>query len=132
MTQMPTLFVCALCKFPAAAADVGDTTGGQRLIDQLMEHLPPDAGISLQPVRCMAACDRACNAALSAPGKLTFIFNDLSPHQSAPDLATFCRQYAEAVGGKVPYSLRSPAIKQATAYVLPPPANEAVEAAIAP
>ncbi|PSN16601.1 metal-binding protein [filamentous cyanobacterium CCT1] len=127
MTQ-PTLFVCALCKFPTA--ETSDTTGGQHLIDQLMPQFE-DGTVNLQPVRCMAACDRACNAALSAPGKLTFIFNDLSPHQAAPDLAEFCRQYAAASMGKVPYGLRSPAIKQAIAYVLPPLAVEEVEAAIA-
>lgn len=126
MTQ-PTLFVCALCKFPAA--ETGDTTGGQHLIDQLASQIG-DGTVDLQPVRCMAACDRACNAALSAPGKLTFIFNDLSPHQAASDLAEFCRQYAAAELGKVPYGLRSPAIKQATAYVLPPLAVETVEAAL--
>ncbi len=127
MTPPPTLLVCALCKFPAAEAGVDGTTGGQYLLDQLREQL--SEGIALQPVRCMAACDRACNAALTAPGKLTFILNGLSPHQSAPELAEFCRQYAEAESGKVPYGLRSPAIKQATAYVLPalvaePPAIE--------
>jgi predicted metal-binding protein len=120
MTHPPTLFVCALCKFPAA--ETGDLSGGQALIDRLVEAFAADPGmIALQPVRCMAACDRACNAALSAPGKLTFIFNDLSPHHAATELADFCRQYAAAAGGKVPYGLRSPAIKQATAYVLPPP-----------
>lgn len=132
MTQ-PTLLVCALCKFPAVESEASDTPGGQRLIDQLTDCLKAEIGqgeITLQPVRCMAACDRACNAALSAPGKLTFIFNDLSPSQSAPDLAEFCRQYAAAETGKVPYGLRSPAIKQATAYVLPPLVAEAVEAAI--
>ncbi|HZG41142.1 MAG TPA: DUF1636 domain-containing protein [Nodosilinea sp.] len=118
MTQA-TLFVCALCKFSAAEAGVSDTTGGQHLIDQLANHLD-DGTVTLQPVRCMAACDRACNAALSAPGKLTFIFNDLSPSQSAPALVEFCRQYAMAENGKVPYGLRSQVIKQATAYVLPP------------
>lgn len=123
MTQ-PTLFVCALCKFPAAESGAGDTPGGQHLIDQLTDCLKAEE-ITLQPVRCMAACDRACNVALSAPGKLTFIFNDLSPSQSAPDLAEFCRQYAAAANGKVPYGLRSPAIKQATAYVLPPLVAEA-------
>lgn len=131
MTQKPTLFVCALCKFPTAEIGEGSATGGQRLLDQLTEHLPPEQEIAIQPVRCMAACDRACNAALTAPGKLTFIFNDLSPHQAAADLAEFCRQYAAAETGKVPYGLRSPAIKQATAYVLPPLLAEAVEGAIA-
>ncbi|MEA5452330.1 DUF1636 domain-containing protein [Leptolyngbya sp. CCNP1308] len=133
MTQ-PTLFVCALCKFPAAESSAGDTPGGQHLIDQLTDCLKAETGqgeIALQPVRCMAACDRACNVALSAPGKLTFIFNDLSPSQSAPDLAEFCRQYAASANGKVPYGLRSPAIKKATAYVLPPLVAGEVEAAIA-
>lgn len=129
MTQ-PTLFVCALCKFPAAEAGEGNTIGGQHLIDQLALQIE-DGTVNLQPVRCMAACDRACNAALTAPGKLTFIFNDLSPQKSASDLAEFCRQYAAADMGKVPYGLRSPAIKQATAYVLPPLVAEAFEAAIA-
>jgi predicted metal-binding protein len=130
MIQPPTLFVCALCKFPPAEAERGTASGGQYLIDQLTEQL--DGIVTLQPVRCMAACDRACNAALSAPGKLTFILNDLSPRQSAPDLAEFCRQYAAAPTGKVPYGLRSAAIKQATAYVLPPLACGLVETAIAP
>ncbi|MBD1915389.1 MULTISPECIES: DUF1636 domain-containing protein [Cyanophyceae] len=127
MTQ-PTLFVCALCKFPAAESGAGDTPGGQHLLDRLTDCLNAEISkgeITLQSVRCMAACDRACNAALSAPGKLTFIFNNLSPSQSAPDLAEFCRQYATAANGKVPYGLRSPAIKQATAYVLPPLLAEA-------
>jgi predicted metal-binding protein len=130
MIQSPTLLVCALCKFPHAEAGGETASGGQHLIDQLAEQL--EGIVTLQPVRCMAACDRACNAALSAPGKLTFILNDLSPRQSAPDLAEFCRQYAAAPAGKVPYGLRSAAIKRATAYVLPPLVNEAAAAAIAP
>lgn len=133
MTE-PTLFVCALCKFPAAESGAGDTPGGQHLIDQLMNCLAAETSsskITLQPVRCMAACDRACNAALSAPGKLTFIFNDLSPSQSAPDLAEFCSQYAAAANGKVPYGLRSPTIKQSTAYVLPPLLTEPAPISIA-
>ncbi len=130
MIQPPTLFVCTLCKFPPAEAERETVSGGQYLIDQLAEQL--DGTVTIQPVRCMAACDRACNAALSAPGKLTFILNDLSPRQSAPDLAEFCRQYAATETGKVPYGLRSAAIKQATAYVLPPLACGLAEAAIAP
>ncbi|WOD40392.1 DUF1636 domain-containing protein [Nodosilinea sp. E11] len=131
MTQQSTLFVCSLCKFPQPAPAAGDNTGGQYLIDQLTRCLDGEHAIAIQPVRCMAACGQACNAALSAPGKLTFIFNGLSPQTAAPDLAEFCRQYAEATGGKVAYGLRSQPIKQATAYVLPPLAAGAVEAAIA-
>lgn len=76
--------------------------------------------VDLKPVRCMAACDRPCNAALSAPGKLTFIFSDLSPVTAAPALGKFCQQYAACAGGRVPYGLRGSTINNATAYVLPP------------
>ncbi|HSM81937.1 MAG TPA: DUF1636 domain-containing protein [Nodosilinea sp.] len=131
MTQPATLFVCALCKFPQPETAAGDTTGGQHLIDQLSAQLEAEpSDITIQPVRCMAACDRTCNAALTAPGKLTFIFNGLSPQGSAADLAQFCRQYAEAPEGRVPYGLRSQPIKQATAYVLP--ALPAAQSAVTP
>lgn len=119
---MVTLFVCALCK--AAESDSAlAQAGGAGLIDQMQQYLENQGLqdlVELKPVRCMAACDRPCNAALSAPGKLTFILRDLSPATAAPALGQFCQQYAACAGGRVPYGLRGAAINNATAYVLPP------------
>lgn len=121
MTQH-TLFVCSLCQFSAAEATGDGRSGGQYLIDQITPQLTacelgPD--LVMQPVRCMAACDRACNVALAAPGKLTFILQGLSPLTAASEVVNFCQQYIDYADGKVPYRSRADAIKQATAYVLP-------------
>lgn len=117
-----TLFVCALCRSKTPTGPNG-LSGGQQLIDQLQQELQAIEEcdrIRLQPVRCMAACERGCTAALAAPDKLTFILHDLSPEKSAPELAQFCRQYLACPDGKVPYSERSAAIKQSTSFILPP------------
>lgn len=120
---MITLFVCALCKAAEPDSVVSPTTGGEVLIDRLQQYLATQGLqnlVELKPVRCMAACDRPCNAALSAPGRLTYILRDLSPTTAAPALAQFCQQYAACAGGRVPYGLRGATIHGATAYVLPP------------
>lgn len=122
MTQL-TLLVCSLCRVSPHEPTRDGISGGQHLIDQLQHQLQRDGGaeaIVLQPVRCMAACDQACNLTLTAPGKLTFILNNLAPITDAPAVIEFCRQYAASVDGRVPYGNRSELVKRATAYVLPP------------
>jgi predicted metal-binding protein len=123
---MVTLLVCALCKAAEPDFIPADCSGGEFLIDQIQLQLEAQGlatVIDLQPVRCMAACSRACNAAVTAPGKLTFILNALSPQADAPALLEFCQQYAACPDGRVPYGQRSTTIKAATAYVLPPMAQ---------
>ncbi|MGF1568101.1 MAG: DUF1636 domain-containing protein [Nodosilinea sp.] len=123
-----TLFVCALCQFkedetPTDQAIPAGMAAGQYLLEQLQQQLqasPWADQISLQSVRCMAACDRPCNLALTAPGKLTFILRDLPPLTAAPQILAFCQQYLAWGDGKVPYATRSQLVKQSTVYVLPP------------
>ncbi|HEY9878250.1 MAG TPA: DUF1636 domain-containing protein [Leptolyngbyaceae cyanobacterium] len=125
-----TLFVCALCR-PNHEAGSESPSAGQQLIEKLQQELQAVEGcdrIRLQPVRCMAACERGCTAALATPNKLTFILHDLSPAKSAPELAEFCRQYLACPDGKVPYHERSTAIKQSTSFILPPVAAPPVAA----
>ena len=123
MTPQATLFVCALCRFSADESTRDGISGGQHLINQLQAELESQnlqTAVHLQPVRCMAACNHACNAAIAAPNKLTFILSELSPTESADAVSKFCQQYVEAPDGKVPYRERSTAIHEATSLVLPP------------
>ncbi|MCT7960989.1 DUF1636 domain-containing protein [Laspinema sp. D1] len=122
MTQA-TLFVCSLCRFSRKEPTQNGLSGGEYLIQQLQSELQAknlESVIQLQPVRCMAACNEACNATLTAAEKITFVLSGLSPTESAPDLATFCQQYAAASEGKVPYKERPDIIRESTAFVLPP------------
>ena len=81
--------------------------------------------VEIKPVACMAACLRSCAVTLAADDKLTFIFNQLAPMESAPELIEFIEQYITITtpNGKVPYRERSRTIQQATAFILPPLAS---------
>jgi predicted metal-binding protein len=118
----PTLFVCTLCRAAESNA-ANEISDGQQLFDQLKESLESqcdDPQLHLQPVRCMAACDRSCVVALAATNKLTFIFNQLSAERSIPDLLQFTRQYAANTSGNVPYKERPESLKKKLLAVLPP------------
>lgn len=122
MTQT-TLFICSLCQFSVTESSRDGISGGQYLINQVQTELDArnlQDTVNLQPLRCMAACSQPCNVSLAAPDKLTFILSGLSPTESAAALSDFCQQYTNCSDGKVPYRDRSLAIRNATAFVLPP------------
>ncbi len=120
MTQNK-LFVCTLCRFSKTEKEHDGLRGGQHLFNVLSEQL---AGLSdrlqVQPVKCMASCDRACVVAFTGANKHTFIFGDLQPLDSASDVSQFCQQYLEHPTGAVPYQERPEAIKRKLFVVLPP------------
>lgn len=118
-----TLFVCSLCQFPETEPHRDGQSGGQYLIEQLNTELQArnlQDSVHLTPLRCMAGCHQPCNVSLAAPNKLTFILSRLSPTDAAAAVSDFCQQYTDTIDGRVPYRERPEAIRQATAFVLPP------------
>lgn len=118
-----TLFVCTLCRASETEREQIGPNGGQYLLDRLYEALDgSDVGnaIRLHPVRCMGVCSRSCVVSFSAPKKLTFIFSELSPTQSVPELLQFSQQYISSSTGNVPYRERPNAAKKGLVAVLPP------------
>jgi predicted metal-binding protein len=121
-----TLLVCSLCRFSETQNKKHGLSGGQYLIEELQKGLESSDlsdRVIIKPVSCMAACRRSCAATLAAADKLTFIFNQLAPIESAPELLQFIEQYVTTSQGKVPYRERSRTIQQATAFILPPLAS---------
>jgi predicted metal-binding protein len=120
------LLVCSLCRFSETQNKKHGLSGGQHLIEELekgLEDCDYSDRVIIKPVSCMAACRRSCAVTLTAADKLTFIFNQLAPIESAPELLQFIEQYVASPNGKVPYQERSTTIKQATAFILPPLPN---------
>lgn len=115
------LFVCTLCRFSDASKEHEGLRGGQHLFNALSEKLEGMGDrLQVEPVKCMGACDRACVVAFTGTNKHTFIFSDLQPLESAPDISQFCQQYLEHPTGAVPYQERPEAIKRKLFVVLPP------------
>jgi predicted metal-binding protein len=65
--------------------------------------LAGEAGaVRVLPVSCLASCNTGCAAAISSPGKWTYLLGGLS-EELAPDLLVYARAYAEAkTGGVMP------------------------------
>lgn len=118
-----TLLVCALCRFPSGEKERNGVRGGQHLLNQLQAAIETRTDliqtIEVKPVKCIAACDRACIAAFSTAGKQTYIFRDLSPTDSVDDLLKFAEQYRDAELGKVLYSERPEGLNRSTLAILP-------------
>lgn len=120
MTQHK-LFVCTLCRFSKTEKEYEGLRGGQHLFNTLSEKLEEFGDrLQVEPVKFMAACDRACAVAFTGANKHTFIFSDLHPLEAATDVSQFCQQYLEHPTGAVPYQKRPEAIKRKLFVVLPP------------
>ena len=56
--------------------------------------------IELRPVTCLSSCDNGCAAAISQPGKWTYLLGRLDP-SLAPDLLAYAALYAAHRTGTV-------------------------------
>lgn len=90
-----TVFVCTACRFPASdSGDTGTISPGEALLTQLLNRLPRETAVTLQPVDCLAVCDRPCTIAFSAPGKWTYVIGDIDPETDAEDVLRAAAQLA--------------------------------------
>jgi predicted metal-binding protein len=102
MTQMPipTLHVCTTCRAGQVLTGT-DERPGQRMLDTIAALLDPQAPIvDLREVVCLSSCDHGCAAAISAPGKWTYLLGRLEPGMAA-DLLGYAATYARSATGTV-------------------------------
>ena len=65
--------------------------------------------VRVLPVKCLSSCDNGCAAAISAPGKWTYLLGRLDP-SLAPDLLAYAATYARHPTGTVLPSKRPPSL----------------------
>ncbi len=94
---MPTLHVCTTCRAGHPIGE-GDTPPGQDLFAAAAAAAPPH--IAVRPVKCLSSCNEGCAAAISAPGKWTYLLGRLDL-ASVPDLLTYADTYAAHPTGTV-------------------------------
>ena len=93
------MFVCRTCSTDSA------------MIDALRAGLPE---ATVEPVDCMSGCLHAQTVAFRAPGKVAYLFGEITT-EDLPDLRTFLRLYESSPDGsfddaRVLGGLRSKAI----------------------
>ena len=94
---MVTLHVCTTCRAGAPLPADG-VAPGQHMLDAVLAQ--PLAGIRVEPVKCLSSCDNGCAAAISAPGKWTYLLGRLEPALAA-DLLQYAASYAAHPTGTV-------------------------------
>ena len=94
---MPTLHVCTTCRAGLPLAD-GALPPGQLMFEAVATQAGPT--VRVLPVKCLSSCDHGCAAAISAPGKWTYLLGRLDP-ALVPDLLTYAATYAAHPTGTV-------------------------------
>ncbi|MEM1298303.1 MAG: DUF1636 domain-containing protein [Pseudomonadota bacterium] len=99
-----TIFVCDTCAY-AKGEKIGPEghTGGEMLAREV-ERLADGSGLDVRRQACLMGCDRHCNTAITAPGKLTYVLGMFTPTEaSARGLVEYARLHAESETGRVPF-----------------------------
>jgi predicted metal-binding protein len=103
----PTLHVCTTCRAGLPLPD-GETPMGRFLHSAVAAH-PAASAVDLREVTCLSLCDNGCAAAISEPGKWSYLLGRLSP-ALAGDLLDYAASYARSATGTVMPSRRAPSL----------------------
>ncbi|MGV2831524.1 DUF1636 domain-containing protein [Myxosarcina sp. GI1(2024)] len=76
--------------------------------------------MTIQPVGCLWMCSQAFVAAVSAANKLTYLFTDLPPDESAEALLQFAELYHQHDGESIRYRQLPETLKSGKIAKIPP------------
>ena len=100
-----TIFVCDTCAY-AKGEKIGPDgkTGGEILAEQVEAMAEGVGSIEVRRQSCLMGCDRHCNTAITAPGKLTYVLGMFTPTEaSARGVVEYAQKHAESETGRVPF-----------------------------
>jgi predicted metal-binding protein len=96
------LHVCITCRAGQPEGDDADRPG--RRLHQDLSHAVRNSDVSdwleLKEISCLASCPRGCAAAVSMPGKWSYLLGHLDETKIA-DLLTYLRVYRDSKSGVV-------------------------------
>jgi predicted metal-binding protein len=120
----PCLHVCTSCRAGKPLAE-GETVPGALLHAAIARHIAEHpAPFDLHELVCFYACAHGCNAAISMPGKWTYLLGGLTPEQ-IPDIVDYSAAYAASATGTVMPSRRPASLQSAILARFPGPEKAA-------
>jgi predicted metal-binding protein len=118
-----TLHVCVTCRAgEEGQEDQATPRAGRRLHDALAEALRRQDGaprFRIAEVECLSNCDSGCSAALTGPGRWSYIYGNLS-EASVDDLLLGASRYAATEDGLVPWRERPTIFRKGVIARIPP------------
>lgn len=104
-----TIIVCDTCRYSVedktTKTNEGiEKTGGELLAEQIEEQAQGVEGLEVKRQSCLMGCERHCNTAVSAPGKLTYVIGKFDPTaESAEAVVAYAKLHSESEKGQVPF-----------------------------
>lgn len=104
-----TIFVCDTCRYSVDAKTTMtkegvEKTGGEILAEQIEEQVQGVEGLTVIRQTCLMGCERHCNTAITAPGKLSYVIGKFEPTaESAEAVVEYARLHSESEKGQVPF-----------------------------
>lgn len=100
-----TIFVCDTCRHSKEDKIGPDgRTGGEILAEAVEALAQGKSELDVKRQACLMGCDRYCNTAISAPGKLTYVLGMFTPTQaSAEAIVEYAQKHARSDTGRVSF-----------------------------
>ncbi|MBB6426641.1 DUF1636 domain-containing protein [Sphingopyxis sp. JAI128] len=122
----PAVVVCNSCRHSREAqVDAAGLRGGAQLVAELKrlkDAEPRYAGIAVQEMACLFACQDHCTVHLRAPDKIGYVLGRFrGDAESARAILDYAVHYAASPHGRVAYSLWPEGIKGHFIARTPPP-----------
>ncbi|MEG3166006.1 DUF1636 domain-containing protein [Sphingomonas sp. PB2P19] len=104
----PAVVACNTCRLSDdAREDTAGARGGARLVAALRAVQAADpayAGVAVQEMPCLFACQDFCTVHLRAAGKVGYVLGRFTPDEDAARaILDYARLYAESEMGQVPF-----------------------------
>ena len=117
-SDQAVLYVCTTCLVLGERAREGQSPSGHQLHEAVQSLASNFARVRVMPVVCLANCEQGCSAAVSAPGKWSYVLGYLTPG-SAPDVLAYAAAYAQSKKGVVLRAERAESLRHALVARIP-------------
>ncbi|MGO4739679.1 DUF1636 family protein [Bosea sp. 2KB_26] len=116
-----TIFVCVACRRTRADLPEGYDQPGLSFAEALRERIARDGGtLPVEPVDCLAVCNRPCTVALAADGKWTYLIGDLDTDAHIDEVVGAAASFAASTNGIVPWKERPASFRKGVVARVPP------------
>lgn len=104
----PCVVVCSTCRVSAEEREDADgVRGGALLAAALRARRAADpgmAGVGVEEMPCLFACNRHCVVQIRAPGRIGYVLGDFTPDADAAQaILDYAALHAASEHGQVPY-----------------------------
>ncbi|WP_424927576.1 DUF1636 family protein [Amaricoccus tamworthensis] len=118
---MSTITVCTTCRVPEKKDVTDEPPCGEAFIEHMRAAAAEVEGVSVRPVKCLMGCERSCNVALSAEGKLTYVLGRFEgTAEDAQAVVEYATGHRDSETGVVPFRTWPQGVKGHFVARIPP------------